>query len=123
LIPGELAFSATVLSLASHLCLALFVNISVVKPTNTMSVEPNKSKRTIWNCIWYPTEVDFIRFKVFQMVAIPALLIITVVLSIATKSSFWTYITLPILAVVVLLSLVATFRFKIISPTRDRENS
>jgi hypothetical protein len=88
-----------------------------------MSVEPNNSKRTIWNCIWYPTEDVFIRFKVFQMVSIPALLIITVVLSIATKSSFWAYLSLPILVVVVLLSLVATLRFRIISPTKDRENS
>jgi len=88
-----------------------------------MNPETQKNKRTIWDRIWNPTEENFISFKVFQMVSLPLIMILAVTVGIFLKSSIWTFLLLFCLLVVVVLGLIPSIRFKIISPAKEKKSS
>jgi hypothetical protein len=88
-----------------------------------MDAEDKRSKRTIWERIWYPKEEDFISFKVFQMISAPVIMIVAVVLSIFTNNYMWYYLLLSWIIVSVALGIIASIRFRIIRPTNNQKNS
>jgi hypothetical protein len=88
-----------------------------------MKPDTPKIKRTLWDRIWHPNEEDFISFKVFQMVSIPLLMVLALAVNIFLKSSIWTFLLFFCLLVIVVLGLVPSIRFKIISPTKDKKGS
>ena len=88
-----------------------------------MATEIKIKKRTIWDRIWYPKEEDFIGFKVFQMISIPLLVVLYIAVNIFLDSPIWTFLMIFWLIAVVALGLIASFRYKIINPTKDKNVS
>ena len=85
--------------------------------------ENPKKARNIWKRIWYPNQEDVIGFRVFQMISIPAIMVLSIVVSIFIKSVTWNYLMLAWLLLAILLWAVASIRFKKISPINDKEIS
>ena len=88
-----------------------------------MTPEVKIKKRTIWDRIWYPNEEDFISFKVLQMISIPLLMVLSIAVNIFLESPIWTFLMIFCLIVVVTLGLIASFRYKIIDSTKDKNSS
>ena len=86
-----------------------------------MKSEFSESARTIWDLIWYPREEDVIGFRVFQMISIPIIMVLTIVLNIFVKSSTWIFLMLAWLLITILLWSVASIRFKIINPPKKEQ--
>jgi len=85
--------------------------------------ESPKNARNIWKRIWYPNQEDVIGFRVFQMISIPAIMVLSIAVSIFIKSVTWNYLMLAWLLLAMLLWAVASIRFKKISPINDKEIS
>ena len=85
--------------------------------------ESQKNARNIWKRIWYPNQEDVIGFRVFQMISIPAIMVLSIVVNIFIKSATWNYLMLAWLLLAILLWAVASIRFKKISPINDKEIS
>ena len=88
-----------------------------------MEPEVKINKRTIWDRIWYPNEEDFISFKVFQMISIPLLMVLSIAVNIFFESPIWTFLMAFWLIVAVALGLIASFRYKIIESTKEKNSS
>jgi hypothetical protein len=88
-----------------------------------MKPEIKMNKRTIWDHIWYPNEEDFIGFKVFQMISIPVIMVLSLVVNIFLKSAIWNSLMFFWVIVVVALGLITSLRYKIINPTKDKNGS
>lgn len=82
--------------------------------TKKMNQNQNTGKlsRTFWGRIWYPTEEDVIGFRVFQMISIPLIMVITVVINIFIRSATFTYLMMAWLILSVIMWVVASIRFK-----------
>jgi hypothetical protein len=85
-------------------------------------MKPGLKKKAIWDRIWYPDEKDFIRFKVFQMISIPLIMVFILIVNIFLESRIWTFLMLAWLLVAVALGAVASIRFKMINPPKGQKN-
>ena len=88
-----------------------------------MAPEVKIKKRTIRDRIWHPKEEDFISFKVFQMISIPLIMVLSIAMSIFWESPIWTLLMIIWLFVALGLGLIASFRYKIINSTKDKNSS
>ncbi len=85
--------------------------------------ESQKNERNIWKRIWYPNQEDVIGFRGFQMISIPAIMVLSIVVNIFIKSATWNYSMLAWLLLAILLWAVASIRFKKINPINNKEIS
>lgn len=85
--------------------------------------ESQKNERNIWKRIWYPNQEDVIGFRGFQMISIPAIMVLSIVVNIFIKSATWNYLMLAWLLLAILLWAVASIRFKKINPINNKEIS
>jgi hypothetical protein len=84
-----------------------------------MNLETENNGRNIWKRIWYPKQEDVIGFRVFQMISIPVIMVLSIVVNIYTRSATWNFLMMAWLLVAILLWVVASIRFKKINPIKD----
>ena len=84
-----------------------------------MNLEAENNGRNIWKRIWYPKQEDVIGFRVFQMISIPVIMVLSIVVNIYTRSATWNFLMMAWLLVAILLWAVASIRFKKINPIKD----
>ena len=86
-----------------------------------MKPEITTSKKGIWNRIWYPSEGDVVGFRVFQMISIPAGMVLALVPAIFITSRVWTFLMLAWVFISIFLWAVASIRFRIINPLKRQK--
>ena len=84
-----------------------------------MNLESENNARNIWKRIWYPTQEDVIGFRVFQMISIPVIMVLSIVVNIYIRNATWNFLMIAWLLVAILLWAVASIRFKKINPIKD----
>jgi uncharacterized membrane protein len=77
------------------------------------------TKRNILNRLWNPKQEDVIAFRVFQMVSIPIIMVLSIVAGIFSGSAIWFFIAMGWLVMAIILYLVSSIRFKINNSISD----
>lgn len=84
-----------------------------------MNLKTENNGRNIWKRIWYPDQEDVIGFRVFQMISIPASMVLSIVVNIFIRSSTLNFFIITWLLVGILMWAVASIRFKKINAIKD----
>jgi hypothetical protein len=84
-----------------------------------MKLETENNGRNIWKHIWYPKQKDVIGFRVFQMISIPVIMVLSIVVNIYTRNATWNFLMMAWLLVAILLWVVASIRFKKINAIKN----
>ena len=88
-----------------------------------MKADTSNKKRPFSDRIWYPSEEDYIAFKVFQMISIPLIMILGVLVTVFLENLIWTFFIFLWFFIAFGLGLITSARYNAISSTKKEKNS
>ncbi|MDJ0817783.1 MAG: hypothetical protein QNJ58_16355 [Desulfobacterales bacterium] len=85
-----------------------------------MKDDTSNKKRPFSDRIWYPSEEDYIAFKVFQMISIPLIMILGVLVTVFLENLIWSFFIFLWFFVALGLGLITSARYNAINSTNKK---